>query len=307
MQSSTSSSAVAPSEATQGVLALFGAFSLWGVMPLYLRLLSAVPALQITMARLVFCCVIVVGLLRARGEHVQLLAALRTAEIRKRLMVSASLICINWLTYVWAVNHAHVIEASLGYFINPLINVLLGVLVLRERLRRWQWVAVGLAGVGVAYLTWQARAAPYIALILALSFGSYGLLRKTVAVDAMAGLGAETLMAAPFGIAYLAYVEVQGSGWLLTGDIPTRSLLALSGALTALPLGLFSYGARRVAYSTVGVIQYIGPTLQLLVGVFLFHEAFPRARALGFSLIWLALVMYALDGLRQRANARVHG
>ena len=286
-------------EATHGLLALLITFCIWGVLPLYLRLLRAVPALQITMYRLVFCCVFVLAFLHARGAQQELYAALRERGVRRRLIASAVLISVNWLTYVWAVSHDHVVEASLGYFINPLVNVLLGVLVLGERLRRAQWAAVVIAGLGVVYLTWQAHAPPWIALSLALSFGCYGMLRKTVAVDAMAGLAAETLLAAPVGVAFLVYCEWQGQGWLLSGDVSTRVLLALSGLVTALPLWLFSYGARRVAYSTVGIVQYVGPTLQLLVGVSVLHEAFPIARAFGFALIWSGLLLYAIDGLRQ--------
>ena len=289
-------------DATRGLLALLAAFSSWGVLPLYLRLLRAVPALQITMYRLVFCCLFVVAFLHVRGAQAELYRALRDRHLRARLFVTATLISINWLTYVWAVSHDHVVEASLGYFINPLVNVLLGVLVLAERLRRLQWFAVALAASGVVYLTWQAHAAPWIALTLALSFGSYGLLRKTVAVDAMAGLAAETLIAAPFGMAYLAYCEWQGTGWLCSGALDTRGLLVLSGPVTALPLWLFAYGARRVAYSTVGIMQYIGPSLQLLAAVYLFREPFPVARMFGFALIWLALLVYAADALRWRSS-----
>jgi chloramphenicol-sensitive protein RarD len=287
-------------ETTRGLFALLSAFATWGVLPLYLRWMREVPPLQITMYRLVFCCLFVVGFLHARGAQGELYAALRNRSVRMRLIASSALISINWLVYVWAVSNSHVVESSLGYFINPLVNVLLGVLVLGERLRRVQWFSVSLAVLGVVYLTWQAHAAPWIALLLAITFGSYGLLRKTVAVDAMAGRGAETLLAAPIGLSYLVYCELHGTGWLFAGAAGTRILLVLSGLVTALPLWLFSYGARRVAYSTVGIVQYIGPTLQLLVGVLVFHEAFPMARLLGFALIWSALLVYALDGVRQR-------
>jgi chloramphenicol-sensitive protein RarD len=204
---------------------------------------------------------------------------------------------------VWAVNNDHVVDASLGYFINPLLNVALGVVVLREHLGWRQWLAIGLAASGVVYLTWLAGTPPWIALLLAFSFSFYGLLRKTVAVDAMAGLGAETLLSAPIAIVYLASCEITGSGALRNATAITWALLMFSGALTAFPLWLFAFGARRVRYSTVGILQYIGPTISLAIGVVMLHEPFPPAKAVGFVLIWSGLVIYALDGLLNRDRA----
>jgi chloramphenicol-sensitive protein RarD len=287
-------------EATQGLSALACAFTIWGVLPLFIRVLRPVPALQITAHRMVFCCVFVLIFLRARGALSEVRAALIEPGVRRRLIASSLLISVNWIGFVWAIGQDRVVEASLGYYINPLVNVLLGVLVLRERLRSQQWLAVGFAAVGVSYLTWQAGAFPWIALMLALSFGGYGLLRKTVAVDAMAGLGTETLLSSPFAIGYMVYCELQGSGAFIQGDAGMLLLLALSGALTALPLWLFSYGARRVPYSTVGLLQYIGPTLSLGLGVFVFHEPFGAARAFGFVFIWAGCLIYAVDSFRAR-------
>lgn len=281
----------------RGVLALLGAFGTWGVLPLYLRELASVPSLDIVMARLVFCCAFVLAWLGLRGELGQVWSALAGPATRKRLVLTATLISINWLVYVWGVGHGRVVEASLGYFINPLVNIALGVLFLRERLNRAQWSAVALAALGVAYLTWQAGTVPSIALTLALSFGCYGLLRKTMPVDAMAGLGAETLLLAPLGLAYMAWSEHVGAGPLGHADGWLVSLLVLSGAVTAVPLGLFAYGSRQVAYSTVGILQYLGPSLQLAIGIAVFGEPFPKARALGFALIWAALAVYAGEGL----------
>lgn len=290
----------ASSETTRGLLALSCAFLIWGVLPLYVRLLRYVPPVQLTSHRLVFCCLFVLGFLRARGAQSEVWAALRERKSRNRLIASSIAIGVNWLGFVWAVNNDHVVDASLGYFINPLLNVVLGVIVLREHLRPKQRIAIGFAAVGVAYLTWLAGTPPWIALMLAFSFSLYGLLRKTVAVDAMAGLGAETLLSSPFAIIYLAYCEWTGSGALSHGTAATWCLLALSGALTALPLWLFAYGARRVRYSTVGVMQYIGPTISLAIGVVLLREPFPAAKALGFALIWSGLVIYAVDGFLSR-------
>ena len=291
------------SEETRGLLALMGAFSLWGVLPLYIRLLRFVPSVQLTAHRLVFCCVFVFGFLRLRGAQAEAWEALRSAPTRNRLIASSIAVGINWLGFVWAVNNDHIVEASLGYFINPLLNVVLGVIVLRERLRRPQWLAIGFAAAGVIYLTWLAGAPPWVALMLATSFATYGLLRKTVAVDAMAGLGAETLLSAPIAIAYLVYCEIEGTGFVRGGTPTTWVLLILSGALTALPLWLFAYGARRVRYSTVGVMQYIGPTISLAIGVLMLHEPFPPMKALGFMLIWSGLVIYAADGFMNRERA----
>jgi chloramphenicol-sensitive protein RarD len=293
--------------ARQGLSALIGAFTIWGILPLYLRPLIAIPAGQIMAYRMVFCCAFVLGFLRMRGSIGPVRAALAHSGTRLRLAASAVLVSINWLVFVWSVSTGRVVESSLGYFINPLVNVLLGVMVLRERLNRIQWTAVAIAGIGVAYLTWLAGAPPWIALVLATSFGSYGLIRKTVPVDAMTGLGAETLLIAPLGVAYIAICELTGPSVLASAGPLRIAMLILGGLITAVPLFLFSYGARRVRYSTVGLIQYIGPTLQLLIGVWVFHEPFPPAKALGYALIWIALGIYATDGLLAARSARRDG
>jgi chloramphenicol-sensitive protein RarD len=281
----------------RGLLATIAAFLIWGLLPLYLHQLHAVPPTQVMAQRLVWCCVFVLIWLALRGELSHVDAALRNPAVRWRLLTTALLVSTNWLLYVWAVSNNRIVEASLGYFINPLVNVLLGVLVLSERLNRVQWTSVALAATGVAYLTWLGGGLPWIALVLAITFGSYGLIRKTVAVDALSGLGAETLLIAPLGIAWLAWCEHNGSGALGHSGSWVDFLLVASGVVTAVPLALFAYGARRIPYSTVGLIQYIGPTLQLLTGVLLYHEPFSMTKAAGFGLIWAALALYAIDGL----------
>jgi len=285
--------------ASRGLWGLIAAFTIWGLLPLYLHELAAVPAGQIMAYRLVLCCAVVLALLAVRGELAQIRSALARPATRLRLCASALLISVNWLLYVWAIQNGRVIESSLGYFINPLVNVLLGVLVLHERLSRVQWGAVALAATGVAHLSWQAGAPPWIALVLAFTFGGYGLVRKTIAVDAIAGLGSETLLLTPFGLAYLIGCELTGHGVLFELPARTLGLLLCSGALTAVPLALFAYGARRVRLSTVGLVQYIGPSLQLMLGIALFHEPFSAGRAIGFALIWAALALYAGNGLWQ--------
>lgn len=281
----------------RGLLATIAAFLIWGLLPLYLHQLHDVPPPQVMTQRLVWCCVFTLGWLAMRGELRQVGTALRTPAVRWRLLASALLVSSNWLLYVWAVGNNRIVESSLGYFINPLVNVLLGVMVLSERLNRVQWAAVSLAAAGVVYLTWLGGGLPWIALLLAFTFGSYGLIRKTVAVDALGGLGAETLLITPIGLAYLVWCEYSGIGALGHSSAWINFLLVASGVVTAVPLAMFAYGARRIPYSTVGLIQYIGPTLQLLTGVVLYHEPFPFNRAIGFILIWTALVLYALDGL----------
>lgn len=299
-----SSMSAAPSLATpatptrhQGLMAVVCAFLIWGLLPLYLKPMSSVPALQIMSHRLLWCCVFVMSWLAWRGQLGNVRAALSDRATLLRLFLTALLISCNWIVYVWGVNSGHVLETSLGYFINPLVNVLLGVLLLKERLNRPQWTAVGFAFLGVAWLTFQTGKLPWIALSLALSFGLYGLIRKVVKVDAIAGLGAETLLIAPFAAIYLAWLEIAGTGAFGNTTLTIDIMLFAGGLVTAIPLALFAFGARLIPYSTVGLIQYIGPTMQLFLGIFLYHEPFTQTRAIGFAMIWMALVIYAGDGL----------
>jgi chloramphenicol-sensitive protein RarD len=299
------SPAAAGPSAGPGLAAAVAAFLIWGLFPLYLKPLSGVPATQIMAHRIVWCCLLVFAWLALRGELGAVRRALADPVSRLRLVASAALISVNWLIYVWAVTHEHTVDASLGYFINPLLNVVLGVWLLNERLNRAQWLAVALAAVGVAYLTVVLGRPPWIALALATSFGLYGLIRKIVAVEAVPGLATETLLLAPFAAAFLLWCEAQGTGALGRAGPGVNALLLGSGLVTALPLALFAFGARRIPLSTLGLLQYVGPTLQFLIGVLVFHEPFPRARAVGFVLIWAALAVYAADGLwRARKSGR---
>jgi chloramphenicol-sensitive protein RarD len=280
-----------------GLAAAIAAFTIWGAMPAYLKPLQAVGALEIMAHRIVWCCLLVFAWLAVRGELQAVRAALADRGVRLRLVASATLISLNWLVYVWAVAHDHVIDSSLGYFINPLLSVVLGVMVLGERLNRPQQVAVGLAVIGVLHLAVVAGRPPWIALALAATFGLYGLIRKVVVVDAVPGLATETLLLTPFALAWLVWLEWRGIGALGRAAPHVSALLVGSGLITALPLALFAYGARRIPLSTVGLVQYIGPTLQFLTGVWLFREPFSRERAVGFVFIWTALAIYAGDGL----------
>jgi chloramphenicol-sensitive protein RarD len=293
---------------SKGFNAVVAAFTIWGVFPLYFHPLRQISPFQIIAHRVVWSCMFVLVWMAMRDELSTLRAALANRSVVWRLAVTATLITINWTVYVWAVTNGHVLESSLGYFINPLVNVLLGVALLSERLTRAQWTAVGLAATSVVYLSIMAGAPPWIALILAFSFGTYGLMRKVVKVESLPGLATETLVLLPFAVAYLCWCESAGTGVLGHARAAIQALLIGSGPLTAIALFLFAYGARLLAYSTVGVLQYIAPTLQFACGVFAFHEPFERTRVIGFALIWAALLIYAGEGLwlsrrQQRAVA----
>ena len=288
-----------PTVDRRGLAAAVLAYALWGVFPLYWALLAQVPALQIVAHRVIWCAVFVVSWLLL-SKPGWLRHTLRSPVILRWLLTSSLLISVNWGLYIWAVTHHHVVEASLGYFINPLVSIALGVIVLKERLNRAQWLAVAIAAVGVIWLAVHNGSPPWIALTLALSFGLYGLIRKLAAVDAVPGLAIESLLLMPIGLAWLIWCAVDGSGVFAQGLLGQDALLILGGALTALPLIGFAYAARRIPYSMVGILQYIAPTLQLLCGVLLLGEPFSAVQLVGFSCIWVALALYTADGLRPR-------
>ncbi|HVP32925.1 MAG TPA: EamA family transporter RarD [Steroidobacteraceae bacterium] len=281
------------------------AFTIWGLFPAYLHPLSGVPAIEIIAHRIVWSCVFLLVVLIVRAELWRVTATLGRPRLLAGLAASALLISCNWLVYVWSVTHQHIVESSLGYYINPLVNVLLGVLVLRERPNVVQWTAIALAAAAVLYLAVAAGRPPWIAFALALSFSLYGFVRKVISVDALPGLATETLLLLPPALGYLLWCQLAGVA-ALTHDGPAiAALLVGSGIMTAVPLFLFAYAARLLPYSTVGVLQYIGPSLQLAVGVLFYHEAFGPARGRGFALLWAALVIYAADGVwRARRVAR---
>lgn len=284
------------------------AFAMWGLFPLYFLQIASVSPLEVVLHRSVWSLVFVFGLLAVLGRW-RWLADLAAQPRRIGLaLVCALLLSGTWLVYVLAVQEGHLVEASLGYFINPLLNVILGVLVLRERLRRVQWAAVALAALGVLWLTLQTGRPPWIALTLALSFGLYGLLRKTAALGPLEGLALETLVISPVMVPALVWWTLAHGGAMSRGDIGLDAWLVLSGPLTALPLLLFAAGARRLPLATLGLLQYLAPTLQLLLGIWVFHEPFDATRLVGFGLIWAALALYSADaaGLlprRRRADA----
>jgi chloramphenicol-sensitive protein RarD len=281
----------------RGLAAAIGAYAMWGVFPLYWHLVREVPALQIIAHRVIWCGVFVVGFLLIVDKLDWWRRVRAVPGIGWMLLASSLLISVNWGLYIWAVTHGHVIDSSLGYFINPLVSVLIGVVVLKERLNRLQWLAVGVAAIGVLWLALMHGEPPWIALALAFTFAFYGLIRKLAAVDAASGLAVESLILLLPAIAWLLWSEHQGDAAFAHSGWHTDALLIVGGVLTALPLIGFAYGARRIPYSLVGILQYISPSLQLLCGVLLLGETFSRDQAIGFGCIWLALAVYAGDGL----------
>jgi chloramphenicol-sensitive protein RarD len=277
------------------------AYTMWGFFPIYWKVLHSVPALEILAHRMVWSLGFVLLVLAYRRRWSWLRPALRSKRTLFTFLATGAILSLNWFVYIWGVNAGFIVETSLGYFINPLVNVLLGVFFLGEQMRGGQWTAVSLAALGVIYLTILYGSLPWIALALAFSFGLYGLLRKTAPLEALEGLGLETAIMFFPALAYLVYLEIAGSGSFGHVDWTTSLLLALAGVITAVPLWLFALGARRVTLVTLGLLQYIAPTLQFLIGVFVYHESFTRSQMVGFGLIWLALLMYSAEGL---LNAR---
>jgi len=280
----------------RGILFAIGAYLIWGFMPVYIKLLAEVPPLQILGHRIVwsflFLAIVIVVLKQT--------ASLRKAVVGMRVLgiylAAALLLAVNWLTYIFAINGGHVVESSLGYFINPLVSVLLGVIFFHERLRKWQWTAVGIATLGVVYLTVDYGRLPWIAVILALSFGLYGLVKKAAPLGALHGLTLETGLLFIPALAYLAWESFQGSGAFGAGDTGLSVLLAMAGLVTAIPLLMFGSAARSIPLSMVGLLQYIAPTCQFLLGVLVYQESFSAARLVGFMIIWTALVIFWVEG-----------
>lgn len=284
-----------------GILSAALAFLCWGLFPLYFHAIKEVPPAQIMGHRVLWSLLFLVIVLTIRQQWKWLAELRRQPRVVASFALSALLLSLNWLLYIWAVNSGHVIEASLGYFINPLFNVMLGFVVLKERLRVVQWLAIALAACGVLWLTWQAGRMPWIALALAASFGGYGLLRKTASLGALEGLSFETMLLFPFALGFVVWLTMTGdNAFLNTPSDTTRALLIASGPITAIPLLLFASGARKIPLSVLGLLQYIGPTIQLSLGIFLFHEAFTQERMIGFAIIWSALALYAAEGLVRR-------
>jgi chloramphenicol-sensitive protein RarD len=278
------------------------AFGIWGLYPLYLRQIASVPPLEVVLHRSAWSLLFLLGLLAVLKRWSWLAAVRRQPRQLALFATSSLLLSANWLVYVFAVMSGQVLEASLGYFINPLVSVLLGVLVLHERLRPVQWAAVGLAAAGVVWMTVQTGHLPWMALMLACSFAVYGLIRKTARLGALEGLTLETLLLAPLVLPALVWITLAQGGAMARGDWALNGWLLLSGPLTALPLLFFGAAARRLPLATVGLVQYLSPTLQFVLGVWVFHEPMQPARLLGFALIWSGLALYSADALRRASK-----
>ena len=281
-----------------GVVYALAAYVMWGLFPLYFKALEHVPSLQILAHRMVWSLVVVALLLAVLKRWSWLRILRKQPAVLARFALSALLLSSNWGIYIWAVNSNHVVDASLGYYINPLVNVALGSVLLHERLRGMQWVALAIAAIGVTVMALEVGHVPWISLSLALSFGGYALLRKTAPLGALEGLAVETAVLFPLAVLYLFWLSAHGHNAFATADASTRWLLVAAGPVTTLPLLLFAAGARRMSMTLLGVLQYITPTLQLGLGVWLYHEPFATAKVIGFGLVWAGLAVFLLDGVR---------
>ncbi|WP_169566968.1 EamA family transporter RarD [Sneathiella limimaris] len=293
-------------EKQKGLLAALATFGMWGVFPLYFKALSHVPVLEVLANRILWSLVLVSILILATGRLEKLRLAITNRSVMKYFIGSTLLIAANWTTFLWAVVNDRVLEASLGYYINPLVSVALGMIFLGERLNRWQSFAIFLAICSVSLMTIMLGQLPWVSLVLAFSFGFYGLLRKKVEAESTIGLSIETGLLVPFSLGYIIFLSVtDGLQGGALGDgfysIETFLLLAGTGFVTGVPLILFSYGAQRLRLSTVGLMQYIAPTIQVILAVFVFKEQFSFIQLSAFSLIWAGLLVYSIDGYRNRS------
>jgi len=286
-----------------GYLYALLAYLLWGLFPIYWQPLEAIPATQLIGHRIVWSFVFMVAFLAVIKQTRRLSGLFTNRRVVLTYGFAGALLAGNWLTYVWGVTHGHIVEASLGYFINPLLSVLLGLVVLKEHLWPWQWAAIGLATLGVAYLTWTYGRLPWIALALAITFSLYGLVTKTAPLDALDGLTLETGLLFLPALAFLLWCEAQGQGAFGHAGALANAMMVGAGAVTAVPLLFFGAAARRVPLSVLGILQYLAPTLQFLLGVLAYHEPFTHSHLIGYSLVWAALAIFWVEGgLRHRQS-----
>lgn len=296
---------------SRGIVFALTAYLLWGVFPIYFKQVQSVAPLEVLANRMLWSLVFVAALLTALRGTRWPRELLRQRPHLGWFALSAVAVSLNWLIYIWSVNAGRIVDASLGYFINPLLNVLVGALFLHERLRPAHWAAVLLATLAVAWLTWSEGRLPWIGLALAFSFSLYGLLRKRAPLGAAEGLAVETALLAPAAGAYLLWLAFHQDSALVDavgrGDLELVSWLLLAGPVTAVPLLFFAAGARRIPFATLGILQYVGPSLQLVIGVRLYGEPFDLDKLVGYGLIWIALAAFSLDGLWQwRASRTEH-
>ena len=276
----------------KGILNGIAAYALWGFFPIYWKLLHQVPALQVIGHRIGWSFILLTAFILFTKQWKEFRSTALTSRNIAIYSVAGVLLTINWLVYVWGVNAGFIVETSLGYFINPLLSVLLGVVFLRERLRPTQWIPVALAAAGVIYLTLAYGRLPWIALSLAFTFGFYGFVKKLAPLGSLYGLALETGIVFPVALIFLAFVEFSHTGAFLHNGALIDGLLIGAGVVTTIPLLMFASAARQIPLSVVGILQYIAPTLQFLIGVFLFHEPFDQSHLIGFGLVWLALIIF---------------
>jgi len=281
----------------RGVFLAFGAYSIWGVLPIFWKLIKDIPAMEIIGHRMIWSFFLVFIISWLMKSIPEVISALKDRRILITFFSSALLLSINWLVYIAAVNSGFIVETSLGYFINPLVSVLLGVVFLKEKLRVWQWIPVGIAFLGVVYLTVSFGSLPQIGLILAFTFGFYGLTKKRVSLGSLNGFVLETGFMFIPAMLYLLFLEGNGAGSFGHGSTIKTILLISTGVVTAIPLVLFGAAAQKINLSTLGFIQYIAPTMQFLIGVFLYGESFTKDRLIGFGIIWFALVIFTIDSI----------
>jgi chloramphenicol-sensitive protein RarD len=281
----------------RGILYSLSATVLWGILPIYWKWLHRVPAFEALNHRIVWSVVTLVAILAVSGQWKAFWAADFSRHVMKYYVLGAALIAFNWGLYIWSVMNDRIAEAALGYFINPLLSVLMGVVFFHERLRRLQWAAIGIAAAGVAYLTWLYGRPPLVALGLALSFGLYSMVKKKAPLGSFFGLTIETGILLLPALGYLVFEQAAGRGAFLHSGGTIDLLLIGSGAVTSIPLLLFSAGVRRIPLSALGIIQYVGPTIQFLIGVMAYHEPFVFTQFIGYSIVWTAVIVYIGEGI----------
>lgn len=295
------SSATGHNESTRGLIYSLICYLMWGIFPLYWYPLSTtdMPATQILAQRVVWSALFALIILVISGQTRILFKAIKNREILLTFFGSAAALSVNWLTYLWAITHDHVLDASLGYFITPLFVVLLGRIFFHEVLRPTQLAAIAIACAGVIYLTWLAGSLPVVSVVLTLSFGIYGLLRKLAPLAALPALVLETLWMLPFALLYLLWAAQQGTFYFHELSTLARYLLIGSGVITTVPLLLFAAGAKRISLANMGMIQYVSPTMQFLLGLIVFRESFDVHRFIGYGLVWLAVAVYVAGSLNK--------
>ncbi|GAB2512240.1 EamA family transporter RarD [Microbulbifer agarilyticus] len=289
--------------AATGLLAGIGAYFIWGVAPLYFKLLDDLSAMEILSHRSIWSLVLALVMLAVLGKLAGLREVLRTRKTVIALLITTALITCNWLIFIWAINSDHILDASLGYYINPIFSVLLGVVAMGERLRPLQWFAVFLAAVGISYEIWSYGRLPLVALGVALTFGLYGLVRKKTPVDSLTGLTVETLFMLPLALGFLFWSSSPTSN-LLNNSWQMNALLMAAGPVTLTPLLLFNIAARRLNLSTLGFLQYIGPTLMFIFAIVIYKEPMDNTKLVTFAFVWVALIFYSADALMQRRRHR---